>query len=299
MQSKQAGEPVRVMKEDDIFRIAHALPYKTSCRLNWCGIEVHRYRLQPHEAPEHAYPQLAVFIPHATKPVKLEMRLAGSKMIAELSEGCVTIAPPGVPRSTKLEGSGEVTAIFLDPFTIAETARAYIDIESFEIVPQFAIHDGLVHQIGSALDSEMLSDWPAPRIYAESLAAALTAHILAKYSVKISPQSPHIRLSRTQLRRSMDYIHENLHSDVSLSEIAAAANMSKYHFAKSFRQAIGIAPHKYLVKVRMEKARNLLSSDDLSIEEIANRVGYADKGHFSAQFLKIVGITPHRYRRGS
>ena len=286
------------MREEDIFQIAHALPYRTSCRLNWSGVEVHRYRVQPHEAPEHSYPQLAVFLPHTVKPVKVEMRLAGSKLTAEMREGVVTIAPPGVPRTAKVEGSGEVTAIFLDPLIVAQVAKAQIEIGSLEIVPQFGIRDPLIYQIGSALDAELLSDLPSAPIYAESLGAALAAHIVAKYTIRNPGLAREARLSRTQLRRSVEFIHENLQADISLSEIAAVANMSKYHFAKSFRRAIGIAPHKYLVKLRMEKARDLLASEDLSIEEVANRVGYADKGHFSAQFLKVVGSTPHRYRRG-
>ena len=259
---------------------------------------MHRYRLQPHEAPEHSYPQLTVFLPHTVRPVKVEMRLAGSKLTAEMREGVITIAPPGVPRTAKVKGSGEVTAIFLDPLIVAQVAKTQIEIGSLEIVPQFGIRDPLIYQIGTALDSELLSDLPAPPIYAESLGVALAAHILAKYTTKNPGFARDARLSRTQLRRSVEFIHENLQADISLSEIAAVANMSKYHFAKSFRRAIGIAPHRYLVKLRMEKARDLLASEDLSIEEVANRVGYADKGHFSAQFLKVVGSTPHRYRRG-
>ena len=291
------GEPVRVMKEEAILEIAKALPYRTSCRLNWSGIEVHRYRLQSHEAPEHSYPQLAIFLPHPDRTVKLEMRLAGTKVVAELSEGNVSIAPAGVPRSTKMEGSGEVTAIFLDPVVIAEIAAAQGDLYSFEILPQFAIRDPLIHAVGSALDSELLSSAPEPPIYAESMATSLAAHILAKYSNKTPARPRGISLTKNQLRRSIEFIHANLHSDVSLGEIAAAANMSKYHFAKSFRQAVGLAPHKYLVKLRIERARKLLLSEDVSVEEIAHRVGYADKSHFAAQFVKIVGTTPYRYRR--
>jgi len=293
----QVREPVRAMREDEIFRIAHALPYKTSCRLNWSGIEVHRYRLNSHESPEHAYPQLTVFLPHPHTKVKVEMRLAGSKVATEMKEGLASIAPPGIPRSTRMEGSGEVTAIFFDPLTIAEIARAHPEFETCEVVPQFGIRDPLIYEIGTALDCELLSDSPAPRIYPESLGVALATHILVKYA-KTSRIARADTLSKAQLRRSIEFIHKNLHVDLSLSDIAAVANMSKYHFAKSFRQALGIAPHKYLVKLRMENARNLLLSDDLSIEEIAHRVGYADKSHFSSQFLKVVGTTPHRYRRG-
>ncbi|HLG96543.1 MAG TPA: AraC family transcriptional regulator [Bryobacteraceae bacterium] len=290
------GEPVRVMKEEAILEIANVLPYRTSCRLNWSGVEVHRYRLQPHEAPEHTYPQLTIFLPHTERPVRVEVRLAGTKVAAEVSEGVVTIAPPGVPRSTKTDGGGEVTAIFLDPVIVAEIATAQQDLYNFEILPQFAIRDPLIHAIGSALDSEVLSAAPEPPVYAESLATALAAHILAKYSNKTPARGRGVSLTTKQLRRSIEFIHENLHNDVSLVEIAAAANMSKYHFAKSFRQAVGIAPHKYLVKLRIERARKLLLSEDLSVEEIAHRVGYTDKSHFAAQFVKIVGTTPYRYR---
>jgi AraC family transcriptional regulator len=59
---------------------------------------------------------------------------------------------------------------------------------------------------------------------------------------------------------------------------------------------MGIAPHQYLVKLRVEKARKLLAQQTMSVEEVASRVGYADKAHFAAQFRKIVGISPKRYR---
>lgn len=285
------------MREEEILTIAQALPYRTSCRLNWSGVEVHRYRLQPHEAPEHSYPQLAVFLPHTEHPVRVEVLLAGTKVTADVSEGSVSIAPPRVPRSTKTHGCGEVTAIFLDPVVVAEIAAAQQDLYSFEILPQFAIRDPVIHALGTALDRELMSDCPEPPVYAESLATALAAHILAKYSNKTPARPRGLSLTKNQLRRSIEFIHENLHADVSLNQIASAANMSKYHFAKSFRQAVGIAPHKYLVRLRMERARKLLLSQDLSVEEIAHRVGYADKSHFAAQFVKIVGTTPYRYRR--
>ena len=72
--------------------------------------------------------------------------------------------------------------------------------------------------------------------------------------------------------------------------------MSKYHFAKSFRQMTGMPPHHYLVKRRIEKARRLLAVEAMSLQEIAQSVGYTDKAHFAAQFRKIVGISPRSYR---
>jgi AraC family transcriptional regulator len=75
------------------------------------------------------------------------------------------------------------------------------------------------------------------------------------------------------------------------------AGMSKYHFAKSFRQAMGIPPHQYVVQARIEKARGLLGDEMMSLPQIAWRVGYADTGQFSAQFRQVIGLSPARYRR--
>jgi AraC family transcriptional regulator len=158
------------------------------------------------------------------------------------------------------------------------------------------MNDPVVRGIGDALDAEVAAGHPSPRIYGESLAAAMATHIFTKYSNRLPGRLLGAQLTKTQLRRSIEFINANLDKDPTLEEIASAANMSKYHFAKSFRRLVGLAPHQYLINRRVEEARKLLMLDTLSIEEIANRVGYSDKGHFAAQFTKIVGVSPHRYR---
>jgi AraC-like DNA-binding protein len=74
--------------------------------------------------------------------------------------------------------------------------------------------------------------------------------------------------------------------------------MSKYYFAKSFRRVTGVPPHRYLVTMRMEKARKLLEDPALTLEEVARRVGYADQAHFSEQFRKVIGANAKHYREG-
>jgi AraC family transcriptional regulator len=277
-------------------RMGPGTPYKTSCRLNWSGVEVHRYRVGPSETPEHSYPTLTVFLSHVDQPVNGEVRLSGTRIKGQLGNNTISIAPPGLRLSARRDGSGEVTVIFFDQAVIGEIARAATGVDNPEVLPQYAIQDPLARALGDGLDAELNAEHPGPRIYAESLGAALAAHIFAKYTDPASRELSHSTLNRAQLRRSVEYINEHLDQDVSLAQLADVANMSKYHFAKSFRQAMGIAPHQYLVKLRVEKARKLLANDRFSVEEVANAVGYADKGHFAAQFSKVTGTTPHRYR---
>lgn len=94
----------------------------------------------------------------------------------------------------------------------------------------------------------------------------------------------------------MEYINENLERDLTLSEIAASVGMSSYHFARTFKQATGLPPHQYLIKLRLENAKRLLAQTNLAIAEIAYRVGFASQSHFTTLFRKHVGTTPKAYR---
>jgi AraC family transcriptional regulator len=298
----QTSALVRVLPEAEILRIASRLPIQSSCRLNWPGVEVHRYRSQQRAAlsPEYCLPQLTVFIPHLEQPAAGEVIAGGKRMTTRLENGRVSIAPPMLSIRSRYEGPPhEITVIFIDPLIIAEVAAAEAGIRNVEIVPQYNVVDPLIAQIGAALDAELASPNPSPRVYAGSLAVALTAHILAHYTNPEARQARAVSLNGAQLRRSVEFIHENLHEKLTLGKLASVANMSKYHFAKSFRQAMGIAPHQYLTGIRIAKARELLSLGKLSIDEIASQVGYPDRSYFTAQFLKIVGIPPGRYRRQS
>jgi AraC family transcriptional regulator len=289
------------MPEHEILKIASTLPIRSSCRLNWPGVEVHRYKWtqrRKHQTPEYSMPQLTVFIPHLAKPAKSEVFLDGKWVTARLENGRVSIAPPGLSIISRFEGDAhETTVIFIDPLIVAEVAAAEAGVASLEIVGQFNIRDPLIVEIGAALDAELASPNPSPRIYAGSLAIALTAHILSRYANPASLRPRGANLSSVHLRRSVEFMHDNLHQNLTLGDLAGVANMSKYHFAKSFRRAMGIAPHRYLMGLRIAKARELLDMGNLSIKDIASRVGYTDRSHFTDQFLRIVGTTPARYRR--
>ena len=272
-------------------------PYLTSTALNWSGVEVQRARRAPTagETKEHSYAQPAVFLYHTEKPIHGEVFVAGEKRCGKLAANTVSIAPPDAPIRGNRYGYCEITVIYIDPSTFTEIARAETGCDLPEIRPQYAIEDPLIRSVGMMLDAELFAAQPNSRVYAESLAVALAAQIYAKYSNRKFQGAAPV-LNAPQLRRSIEFINDNLHKDLTLAEMAAIANMSKYHFAKSFRQLTGMPPHHYLVKRRIEKARRLLAVESMSLQEIAQSVGYTDKAHFAAQFRKIAGISPRGYR---
>jgi AraC family transcriptional regulator len=102
-------------------------------------------------------------------------------------------------------------------------------------------------------------------------------------------------LTPQKLRIVTDFIRENLAGNLVRADIADAAGISVHHLAHLFKRSTGLALHQYIVKARMEQATRLLTETNLSVREIARRVGYTHS-RFSALFQRHAGTTPTRYR---
>ena len=98
-----------------------------------------------------------------------------------------------------------------------------------------------------------------------------------------------------RLHRAKDYIDSTYYQDLDLEDISKVACLSKYHFLRSFKSFFGQAPHQYINRLRLEKAKNLLR-DQMQISEISAMVGFRQESSFSRQFRKYEGCTPTAFR---
>jgi transcriptional regulator GlxA family with amidase domain len=104
----------------------------------------------------------------------------------------------------------------------------------------------------------------------------------------------HADIDRIRLARTM--IDKNFDSSISLDELAHVAGFSMYHFIRIFRHVYKQTPHQCLVMHRVDKAKHLLRSTDLSITDICFEVGFQSVGSFSTLFRKTTGLSPSSYR---
>lgn len=98
-------------------------------------------------------------------------------------------------------------------------------------------------------------------------------------------------------RRCLELMRSRFAEDLSLDELAAEARLSTFHFARMFKQSVGMPPRVYLTQLRMEKACELLQHTDLSITQIAQEVGYSSNQVLARVFTKQRHISPSDYRR--
>ncbi len=122
----------------------------------------------------------------------------------------------------------------------------------------------------------------------------LTSMILEKGYIPDQKQYDRYKQDMTY---AISYIENHFDQNIKLEEIADFLHISKYYFIKIFKNYTGTTPYEYLINFRINTSKELLKSTQLSMDEVANRVGYPDASSFIRSFKKTVGLTPSKYRR--
>jgi AraC family transcriptional regulator len=103
-------------------------------------------------------------------------------------------------------------------------------------------------------------------------------------------------LAPHKLQQVLCFIEERITEPIGIRDLASEVRMSQFHFARMFKEAMGDPPHEYITRVRMERAKRLLSASDLPLRLVATSVGYQTQAHFTGVFHKRVGVTPRTFR---
>jgi AraC family transcriptional regulator len=125
--------------------------------------------------------------------------------------------------------------------------------------------------------------------------------VLAHELVKLHRGAPVVTTFRGGLagwqKKVVDYIEDHLEEEISLQELADIAQLSRFHFARAFKQSFGTPPHRYHMSRRMERAKALLEVHARSVTEVGMMLGFAETSSFTTSFRRSVGLTPSDYRR--
>ncbi|MEG3086889.1 AraC family transcriptional regulator [Sphingomonas sp. PB4P5] len=103
-------------------------------------------------------------------------------------------------------------------------------------------------------------------------------------------------LPKWRLRRVEEFVDSRIDEPLTLSQLAAAAGLSRMHFAAQFRAAIGARPHDYLLRRRVERSISLMSDPKVSLAEVALSSGFQSQSHFSTVFRRFQGTSPAVWR---
>ena len=278
--------------------IAGSLPESllSSRARGWDGLVVELYSFSDLDvvvqAPDH------VIAVHLAGTVTLRRTLAGRTRTRKMTSGDITITPVGPRVRWQQTSPSLVILLRLAPEYVRHMAgdECAMDPDRFEIQNVFATRDAIIENLGRRLLAGLELEGVDSHLYVDTLDVRADAASAAPLHDRVRREWPQTRLSPHKLRCAVDYIEENLGNPLTLAAIAGAVALSPGHFAHAFREATGVAPHRYVVERRVERAKSLLRHSALPITEIADRVGCSSNSHFSVLFHRVTGVTPRQFR---
>jgi AraC family transcriptional regulator len=289
---------IDMSKPQESAKILPHAPVLSSQHIGWKGLLFQEFHHPGHEIPEYILPHHMIIVGRS-QGIYQENRIDGKFHRRDVEvTGDALIVPAGVTNATVWKGDAEFSLLTLCPKFVGEVAHESIDPNRVELIPQFAAFDPLIHQIGLSLKADIKAGYPTGRIFGESAATMLAARLLQQHSVR-TPKlaSDENGLSSYTLRQVLDYVRSHLSQDLSIIDLAQVAGMSPYYFMRMFKKSIHVTFHQYVIQIRIDRAKELLRSRELSIADIALQCGFTNQSHFTNVFRQITDTTPKAYQR--
>ncbi|MGF1460871.1 MAG: AraC family transcriptional regulator [Leptolyngbyaceae cyanobacterium] len=214
--------------------------------------------------------------------------------------GDIWVNPAGIPFSHRIQGHNQFVLLTLDPDKLTELLpdRPLLAQQAFR--RQHRAQDRHLQTLIQALLVEAEMGGPNGRLFADTLSTAIATHFVNHYGLE--PPSNRPRLCPTERQRLgpvIDYIEAHLTDDLTLADLALIAGLSKFHFSRLFKDAIGLTPYKYVTQRRVMQAARRLRQSDSEIAQVAHQFGFTDQAHFTRVFKQIKGTTPKRFLQQS
>jgi AraC family transcriptional regulator len=275
-----------------------SVPLVSSVGLGWRGLVLERHYSSPCEIPEIPIARHIVefasgqhasygerpgqdgrFQPYSKEPETINFYSAGVR--------------PAIRAFTR----ADLLLCGLDTDFVQEIAGELESGFIGQLRAQMAFRDEALGSILRLLEGEARSGKPSHRLYVDHLAYALTLRLFSLGKSRRESRLPKGGLPLHILRRVIERMNANLSTDLDLKTLAAESGYSRNHFLRMFRAATECTPHRYFLRLRIERAQSMMKNRSLRLIDIAEACGFASQTQFSRVFRQILGITPNQYRR--
>jgi AraC family transcriptional regulator len=271
----------------------------SSAAAGWRGIVVEHHRLEPQELPEHYVAGHGLAVSTGRAPIAFGWKDGKRWREGALNPGEFHLLTHGELNQPRWLQTFDEVSLVLDPRFVADLVRDGLPAERIEFATQRSTSDPTVALYAEAFRSELAENLPNGPLYADTLTIGFTLHLLSGYAIaKPKVPAPRGKLSALQLRTVVDFIQAHLDEDVSLPALAEQAHVSPFHFSRQFRTTVGVPPHQFVLRQRVQRSLRLIRTGRFPLAQIAVEAGFHDQPHFTRAFQRVLGTTPARYSAG-
>ncbi|MGU3362974.1 helix-turn-helix domain-containing protein [Methylobacterium sp. M6A4_1b] len=271
---------------------------------NWQGVAAELRSHPAGDLPAIVPTQMELTLATRTIPgAHVSRKGAGVRQCTAVQAGTIWLCPVGVGEDDINISAplAEVLHIYLPAERFSALASLYGDprIRADTVRYLADLRDPLIRQIGLSILGELTRESSAGRMMVEAAALALTARVAQAYGHDRPDDADPFCGDRDcpeRIKRAIEFIHDNLQRDLSVTELASVACLSPFHFARLFKRVTGKSPYTYVSGERLERARQLLTESRMSLTDVALSSGFSSQAAFSTAFKRVIGCTPGDYR---
>jgi AraC-like DNA-binding protein len=180
---------------------------------------------------------------------------------------------------------------------IADDAEAR-RIGDLEYKPGVPVDDQVIANLGISLRAAFRLPEQTNPMFLDHVLMATATHMAVTYGgLRSGSRTRRGGLTPMQSRRATEYLRAHLGAEVDIALIAQDCGLSTSHFRRAFRETMELAPHQWVLRARVDTAKDKLLDQRLSLDDVARCCGFADQSHFTRVFSKLSGISPGRWRR--
>jgi AraC family transcriptional regulator len=190
-----------------------------------------------------------------------------------------------------------VLSISIPDSAFMEVARERLRDRSLEFVPKHVVTDDRLTHLLFALDAERARGYAAGKLFVDCIETALANLLITSFNT-VAPRSIPRKggMAPRVLRRVVEFMHANIDKQIGLKDLADCAGLSLSHFSFQFRASTNQSPHQYMLRLRIERSKELLADPRLSVLDVGLEVGFRNQQHFATVFRSSVGVPPSVYR---
>ncbi|MDX2214187.1 MAG: AraC family transcriptional regulator [Oculatellaceae cyanobacterium bins.114] len=274
-------------------------PVASSQDYGWKNILVEEFHQPPGQETYQNLTRHTLCISLNSRPSRLSHVMGDRRHISLFSKGDITITPISSTLVSQWNQKDQYLRIQLTSDVLQQVAQDSLTVapKQVELLPEFRVRHPQIEQISLMLLSELRNGGLTGSLYVESLTTVLAVHLLKAHSV-LQPCVALYQggLSDRHLLRVIDYINAHLADEIQLSDLATLADLSQFHFSRLFKQSTGVTPHQYVLQQRVERAKQLLKTTDLSVMDIALLCGFSSHSHLGKWIQHYTGLSPKAYR---
>lgn len=158
--------------------------------------------------------------------------------------------------------------------------------------------DSRLTALVAAVNAERIAGFPSGPLFLDSIEQAVAVALVERYAVRPRLRLPYRGgLGPSRLRRIRELVHAKMEGELTLHEMAQSVGLSRAHFAQMFRKSTGETPHQFILRHKVERAKQMLRAAEARVLDVALACGFKSQQHFARVFRRLCGASPSEYRQ--